>query len=279
MTSFSTSQVPPPSDWAAFESLCRDLWSAIWNDSNAQRNGRSGQNQRGVDVYGNDHRNGGAKYGIQCKGKDNYLERKVTIAELEREVEKAKTFRPKLHTFILATTGPKDTAVETRARELSEEHTKSGEFSVYVMGWEEIKERLERHPAVMRDHYKWLFEKDSHHPNKYLFDFWRISIDLSNLQFTCNQLPFSSYDVKFSGAFINNLQSFLRKIDDELATPSGQACALDFRNAIQNFARVGHELVEVCEQPNNHYDYASDIYTYWVDVAHLQYHEKGAYIE
>src|SRR5262245_35160424 len=41
---------PPPGDDVAFESLCLDLWREIWGpDSGAQKNGRRGQPQAGVD--------------------------------------------------------------------------------------------------------------------------------------------------------------------------------------------------------------------------------------
>jgi len=40
----------PPNDPTAFESLCLELWRDIWQD-HAQKNGRSGQPQAGVDVF------------------------------------------------------------------------------------------------------------------------------------------------------------------------------------------------------------------------------------
>ncbi len=45
-------QLPPPSNWQDFETLCWRLWKAIWNDRNTQKNGRQGQPQAGVDVFG-----------------------------------------------------------------------------------------------------------------------------------------------------------------------------------------------------------------------------------
>ncbi len=44
--------LPPPRDWQAFEDLCRDLWAELWDDPNAAKHGRTGQKQRGVDVFG-----------------------------------------------------------------------------------------------------------------------------------------------------------------------------------------------------------------------------------
>ncbi|MGX9773161.1 hypothetical protein ACWYXN_06570 [Janthinobacterium aestuarii] len=279
MTTFSTVQIPPPSDWNAFESLCRDLWAEIWRDKNAQKNGRSGQKQHGVDVFGKDYNNDKENYGIQCKGKDNYRSKSVDIKELESEIEKAKNFQPKLKIFIIATTGPKDVSIENHARYLSQEHSKTGDFLVYVYGWQDIKDKLELHPEVMRHHYKWLFEQRPQSAIEYMFEFWHNSIDFKNLKFNCNYLPFSTFDVQFSGKFINDLKSFLSKINVELLTPNGQICEVDFRNSINNFSRVAHELIERIEASENIYTLENDIYKYFVDVNHIQHAERAVYIE
>ena len=126
---------PPPNNPDDFESLCLDLWKDIWHDPGAQKNGRRGQPQAGVDVYG---RQGGRLVGVQCKQKDGLLRRKVTIKELEHEVSEAQKFEPKLTSFILATTGPADVKVQQRARELTETHLAQGLFTVEVWSWERI---------------------------------------------------------------------------------------------------------------------------------------------
>ena len=98
MNNLSNFQYPPPKNWQDFEKLCRDLWREIWRDPNTQKNGRSGQDQHGVDVYGRP--NEGEKWaGVQCKGKDNYSNKTVTEKELLEEVEKAKNFTPALSTW------------------------------------------------------------------------------------------------------------------------------------------------------------------------------------
>ena len=107
----------PPNEPAAFESLCLDVWREIWGDPNAQKNGRSGQPQAGVDVFG---KIGDDWEGVQCKQKDGLLRTKLTVAELDAEVAAARTFKPKLSRFIVATSGPRDARVQERARELSE---------------------------------------------------------------------------------------------------------------------------------------------------------------
>ncbi|MGO8926407.1 MAG: restriction endonuclease [Limisphaerales bacterium] len=117
--------LPPPNDPVAFESLCRDLFKEVWQDWNAQKNGRSGQPQAGVDVFG---QKAGKWVGVQCKQKDNLLWRKISAAKLETEVKEARHFRPQLSEFILATTGPADEKVQQRARELTDAHEQEGLF-------------------------------------------------------------------------------------------------------------------------------------------------------
>ena len=107
MPNFLNSQVPPPRHWQDFEDMCCDLWREIWDDRNTQKNGRQGQSQNGVDVYGRPNQ-GQSWAGVQCKGKDNYADKSLTEKEVEEEVTKAKSFEPPLSEFIIASTGPKE---------------------------------------------------------------------------------------------------------------------------------------------------------------------------
>jgi tetratricopeptide (TPR) repeat protein len=152
MISFINAQIPPPSNWQDFESLCADLWRAIWNDPDTQKNGRGGQEQNGVDVYGQPQ-NGDTYEGVQCKGKDGRYGQAVTAAELRAEVEKTKSFSPKITKFILATTAPNDQKIQGIAREITEKHRAEGLFDVVVLGWEEILARLVEHTNVLQIHY------------------------------------------------------------------------------------------------------------------------------
>ena len=67
---------PPPDDANAFESLCLDLRKEIWKDTGAQKNGRTGQPQAGVDVFGTCEEK---QIGIQCKQKDGLLRSTLTV--------------------------------------------------------------------------------------------------------------------------------------------------------------------------------------------------------
>lgn len=46
-------QLRKPENWQDFERLCKVLWGEIWEcPDTIKRNGRQGQAQKGVDIYG-----------------------------------------------------------------------------------------------------------------------------------------------------------------------------------------------------------------------------------
>lgn len=142
----ANTQIQPPRNWEDFEHLCWMLWKAEWRDSSTQKHGRKGQSQSGVDVYGEPKTNHWS--GIQCKGKDNYSSKQVTVTELRREVEKAKQFEPPLKVFILATTARRDAKIQAEARRITAENRKQNLFSVNVSSWDDICELLDLHEDV-----------------------------------------------------------------------------------------------------------------------------------
>lgn len=152
MSTFTQYQIPAPRSWDAFEDLCHDLWRRIWNDPKTQKNGRRGQAQCGVDVYGCPDSNGNYE-GVQCKGKDRGYGSKLTLAELRAEVEKAKDFTPKIRHFIIATTAPNDANLQKEARLISEAHRKLGLFGVDVYGWDEVASRIDDYPELKDKHF------------------------------------------------------------------------------------------------------------------------------
>jgi hypothetical protein len=97
----TNTQLPPPENWQDFETLCWDIWKRVWRDPNTQKNGRTGQPQNGVDIFGRPGE-GSSHSGIQCKGKDNFIEKSLTESELIGEVEKAKSFTPRIQGYGVA---------------------------------------------------------------------------------------------------------------------------------------------------------------------------------
>lgn len=126
-----------PENWQDFEELCKHLWGEIWECKEIKKNGRSGQNQHGVDIYGMPK--GETKYfGIQCKGKDEYTKAFLTNKEIDEEIEKAKTFIPPLKKLYFATTANKDERIEEYIRLKNVENIEKGYFEVHLFSWEDI---------------------------------------------------------------------------------------------------------------------------------------------
>lgn len=149
---FQGKQIAPPKSWELFEELCLVLFREIWQDPMTQKNGRQGQQQHGVDIFGIQD-SSGSFYGIQCKGKDAGYGSVLTISELNCEVAKAKFFTPTLKDFIIATTAPRNVHLQKRARELSASNTADGSFSVHVLAWEDIQSLLAEHTTVIERFY------------------------------------------------------------------------------------------------------------------------------
>jgi hypothetical protein len=144
-------KIRKPENWQDFEKLCKKLWGEIWDCKDTiQRNGRSGQNQNGVDVYGLP-KNQIEYYGIQCKGKDDYTNSQLSKDEIDIEIAKALKFIPKLKRLIFATTANKDASIEEYIRQKNIEHKQKGLFEVYVSSWEDIVDLLEER----RDTFNW----------------------------------------------------------------------------------------------------------------------------
>ena len=139
-----------PENWQYFESLCKKLWGELWGiPHKIKKNGRLGQPQNGVDVYGIP-KNENGYWGIQCKGKnDEYLNSKLTNSEIDEEIEKAKTFSPKLEVFIIATTQSKDVGIEKYVREKDIENRENGSFEIILLCWEDIVDLIEENRETL----------------------------------------------------------------------------------------------------------------------------------
>lgn len=146
---FTDKQIAPPKSWEKFEDLCHALFRLVWADPLAHKNGRRGQPQHGVDIYGSVDPSGVVIHGVQCKGKDANYGAKATIAELTAELAKADKFNPPLQKWILATTAPVDAVLLEKARMLSKERVKRGRFSIDVLGWGDIQSLLASYPEVL----------------------------------------------------------------------------------------------------------------------------------
>lgn len=151
-------QLRKPENWQDFERLCKVLWGEIWEcPDTIKRNGRQGQAQKGVDVYG--IKKGECVYrGIQCKGKDDYTNSQLTESEIDNEIAKALLFTPKLKSFYFATTANKDAHIEEYIRKKNLESISKGGFEIDIFAWEDIVDLIEAH----RNTYNWFLNNCSY---------------------------------------------------------------------------------------------------------------------
>ncbi len=145
-------QFPPPSSWEEMEILIWDLLRRVWQDSGAQRNGRLGQTQHGVDIWGRINR-GDCWAGAQVKAPKKPFSSFLPESDLLAEVEKAKEFKPALTEFLVITSGQADARIQESARKLTVEHREHGLFSVEVWAWEEVHRRLVQYPDLLKLYY------------------------------------------------------------------------------------------------------------------------------
>lgn len=141
----------PPENWQDFETLCKKLFGEIWKcPDTVKKNGRNGQKQHGVDVYGT--AKGETQYrGVQCKGKDNYSNKGLTTEEIDAEIEKARVFKPSLCAFYIATTGRKDAVIEEYVRIKDVDNRLKGGFEIHLVCWEDLADLIE----CNRDTFNW----------------------------------------------------------------------------------------------------------------------------
>lgn len=154
-------EIAPPANWQDFERITLDYAKTQWKDDYAERHGRQGQAQAGIDIYGTNY-SSHEFTGIQCKKKKHseVPSKQLTAAEINIEVDAAKTFSPKLDRFIIATTGPRDADLQAHVRLLNQ----SGlPFKVSLLFWEDYQEFLNNHTELMYRYYKEILE----HRNKY----------------------------------------------------------------------------------------------------------------
>lgn len=131
--------IPKIIDDSLFEHLCRDIWK---NDSRYELvniNGRSGQCQAGVDVFGRIV-DSGEWFGIQCKVRktNQYLTRE----EIFEEIDKARAFNPTISEYILCTTLDRDGRFQELERIISDELRRRGCFRFRVVSWNDIEDVL-----------------------------------------------------------------------------------------------------------------------------------------
>lgn len=147
MTSYSASQIPKPLDEQDFERKAGSLFRCVLDDPNVKRVGRRGQKQFGLDLIG--RRNGAADriVGVQCKLKGEG--RKLSEAEVRREVGRALRYTPKLREYFIITTAPDDTSMQRVALSLQAyQFSRGRDVAIEIWGWGTLQERINEYEAA-----------------------------------------------------------------------------------------------------------------------------------
>jgi hypothetical protein len=147
MPTVQSMHLPLPQHWQDFETLVRDAQAVKWNSPTLEKNGRPGQEQHGVDIYGPDYL--GRPVGIQCKRFKGPLKLDVVLDEISN----AEAFKGFMTTLYLATTADHDSKLQEQVRLRSEKRAKEGKFAVGLLFWDEIVSGLVLNPAVLKAHY------------------------------------------------------------------------------------------------------------------------------
>ena len=147
MPTIQSMELPIPSNWQDFEILVRDAQAQRWKSTTLQKNGRPGQRQNGVDIYGPDEI--GRPVGIQCKRYKPPLK----LKDVTDEITKAETFKGRLTALFVATTADHDAKLQEQVRLLSDKRVAVGKFAVALIYWEDVIGGLLLNPAVFQAHY------------------------------------------------------------------------------------------------------------------------------
>jgi hypothetical protein len=147
MPIISRIELPKPKDWQEFEDMVLEALRLKWGSPNLQKNGRPGQKQDGVDIFGPDYLE--RPTGIQCK---RYQE-PINLKIIEQELEKSEKFTETLTAIYVVTSGNHDVNIQKEVRSLSKKRTSIGLSAVGVMFWEDIIDSLLLSPNIFRRFY------------------------------------------------------------------------------------------------------------------------------
>lgn len=151
MPSPSTTDLPIPKSWDEFEDICADLLRFIWRDPYVTRNGRSGQKQNGVDIYGKpEHLKGGGSElaAAQCKRVET-----LTESQIETEINEAAQFIPIPEEYLILTTLKRDAAIQKYLRNNSWKIKR-----VEILFWEDISLKISGSDELLKKHYPRWFQ-------------------------------------------------------------------------------------------------------------------------
>lgn len=148
MPTWKGSKLPSPSSWDEFEAMVADIVKEHWRAPFANRHGRQGQSQDGVDIYCEPYEFEGKKCGIQCKNTN-----KISTQEIKEEIYKAEDFEPKLDLYVIATTAQNDAELQTIIRTISNRREEHGKFPIKILMWDDLCRHLSDYQQLLEKYY------------------------------------------------------------------------------------------------------------------------------
>lgn len=126
---------PRPDTWQLFEQILADWAQNELNDTGADRYGRNGQRQNGIDILARNRKQSHdimpEVWTIQAKRYDE----KISPTDVQADLERAMSHTPRPDVFILATTTPRDSKLQDWA-------ASAHPIRVEVWFWDGLVERL-----------------------------------------------------------------------------------------------------------------------------------------
>lgn len=146
MPTLNAMTLPQPKNWQEFEDIVLAAYRLAWASPSLQKNGRPGQVQNGVDIYGPDDI--GRRTGIQCKRYD-----KLSFDVVKAEIANAEKFTGHLSTLYIATTADHDAKLQKEVRIISDARVAAGDFAVGLLFWEDVVSGLYLNTAILKAFY------------------------------------------------------------------------------------------------------------------------------
>ena len=147
MPTIASSVVPSPKSWDEFEDIALASAKLRWNSDDFFRNGRQGQKQDGVDIWGHDDDDN--HIGVQCK---NTIDG-VSLATVKTEIANAESFEPALDKLYIATTAKRDATLQKEVRKLSADRRKASKFKVDLLFWDDVIQEVAKDDDVFFSFY------------------------------------------------------------------------------------------------------------------------------
>jgi len=237
MPTLNSSRLPPPEGAVEFEKMVVEAAKIRWKNVGFVLNGRSGQKQNGVDIFGTNIQVSGV--GIQCKNTIHNLTKSLLV----NEIEQAKYFNPPLKELYFATTLPHDVNIQETVRFLSKESVREGLFSISILFWGD----LTKDENTLYQFYPHLrFVKEKQHDEIVLDRVRRVLPYDGSIGFIKNN---SFPGKRFQESILSQLADFyhgLDQPDDRFVDQTLELLRMDLRLKIEKYYRVlGYHYTQI----------------------------------